>query len=89
MRAYSDAEIDAYVATGDPMDKAGAYAIQHPGFHPVRRVERCYANVVGLPLGAVVRLLRDAGWDLSPDIPNLCDRHFGVRCEDPDEGELI
>jgi septum formation protein len=87
MRPYSDVEIDAYIATGDPMDKAGAYAIQHAGFHPVSRIESCYTNVVGLPLGAVVRLLRDAGWDLDPDIRSLCSRHFGYRCEHPDEGE--
>jgi septum formation protein len=50
MRPYSDAEIAAYIAGGDPMDKAGAYAIQHPEFRPVAALEGCYANVVGLPL---------------------------------------
>lgn len=50
MRLYSDAEIAAYVASGDPMDKAGAYAIQHAGFHPVAELRGCYANVMGLPL---------------------------------------
>lgn len=50
MRHYTDAEIDAYIATGDPLDKAGAYAIQHTGFHPVEHVEGCYFNVVGLPV---------------------------------------
>ena len=52
MRAYTDAEIDAYVATGDPFDKAGAYAIQHPIFAPVARLDGCYTSVMGLPLGA-------------------------------------
>lgn len=58
MRAYSDGEIEAYVATGDPMDKAGAYAIQHPNFRPVERIDGCYCNVVGLPLGLVRDLLK-------------------------------
>lgn len=57
MRPYTEAEIAAYVASGDPMDKAGAYAIQHAGFSPVASLEGCYANVVGLPLCALVRLL--------------------------------
>lgn len=60
MRRYTDAEIAAYIATSDPFDKAGAYAIQHPGFHPVAGCHVCYANVVGLPLCAVVRLLKEA-----------------------------
>jgi septum formation protein len=53
MRDYSDAEIDAYIATGDPFDKAGSYAIQHEGFHPVREIEGSYSNVVGLPAAEV------------------------------------
>jgi septum formation protein len=57
MRAYSDDEIAAYVASGDPMDKAGAYAIQHASFDPVERIEGCYANVMGLPLCHVYRAL--------------------------------
>jgi MAF protein len=57
MRAYSDEEIAAYVASGDPMDKAGAYAIQHESFNPVERIEGCYANVMGLPLCHVYRAL--------------------------------
>lgn len=57
MRDYTDAEIDAYIATGDPFDKAGSYAIQHAGFHPVERIEGCYTNVVGLPVCALKRML--------------------------------
>jgi nucleoside triphosphate pyrophosphatase len=86
MRPYTDAEIEAYIATGDPMDKAGAYAIQHPEFHPVEQLHVCYANVVGLPLCAVVRLLHRAGWTFSIDVPALCYLHFGYRCPGPDAG---
>ncbi len=50
MRDYSEAEIEAYVATGDPLDKAAAYAVQHHVFRPVARVEGCFANVMGLAL---------------------------------------
>lgn len=57
MRAYSDAEIDAYIATGDPFDKAGAYAIQHDGFHPVDHIDGSYSNVVGLPVETLKGML--------------------------------
>ncbi|HEX6478341.1 MAG TPA: Maf family protein [Ktedonobacteraceae bacterium] len=59
MRAYSEAEIAAYIATGDPMDKAGAYGIQHPSFQPTERIDGCYLNVVGLPLCVLVDLLAE------------------------------
>jgi septum formation protein len=58
MRNYRDDEIEAYVATGDPLDKAGAYAIQHAGFHPVEDMQGCYASVMGLPLCHLARSLR-------------------------------
>ncbi len=61
MRDYSDEEIAAYIATGDPFDKAGAYAIQHPGFHPVASLKGSYTNVVGLPLPHLVRALKRLG----------------------------
>lgn len=80
MRAYTEAEIQAYVATGDPLDKAGAYAIQHPGFHPVARWEGCYASIVGLPLAAVARLLAQAGWRSPVRVAEACDRATGVTC---------
>lgn len=62
MRAYTDAEIDAYIATGDPFDKAGAYAIQHEGFHPVERIDGSYSNVVGLPVETLKEMLVHIGF---------------------------
>ncbi len=57
MRLYDDDEIAAYVASGEPFDKAGGYAVQDPQFKPAKRVEGCYLNVVGLPLCSAVDLL--------------------------------
>jgi septum formation protein len=64
MRPYSEKEIAAYIATGDPLDKAGAYGIQHPDFQPTERINGCYLNVVGLPLCTLVDLL--ARFDVQP-----------------------
>ena len=58
----TDAEIEAYVATGEPMDKAGAYGIQGLGGRLVRSVSGSYTCVVGLPLVAIHRLLSAAGY---------------------------
>ena len=73
MRDYSNEEIDAYVQTGDPLDKAGAYAIQHPGFSPVESMEGCYASVMGLPLCRLTYLLSQ--FDIAPE-PSV-----GIRCQ--------
>jgi septum formation protein len=54
-------EIDDYVASGEPMDKAGAYAIQGLASRFVERVDGCYFNVVGLPVAMVYRYLSKAG----------------------------
>jgi septum formation protein len=70
MRDYTDAEIAAYIATGDPFDKAGAYAIQHTGFAPVERIEGCYCAVMGLPLWTVRRLLAALAPALATRLPS-------------------
>jgi len=57
----SDDEIYRYVATGEPRDKAGAYAIQGMASRFVQRIDGSYSNVVGLPMATVLQLLRDAG----------------------------
>ncbi len=80
MRDYSEAELAAYVATGDPLDKAGAYAIQHAGFHPVERLAGCYANVVGLPLCHLTRTLRKLGIEPQADVPQGCQAALGYDC---------
>jgi septum formation protein len=59
MAELSDQEILDYVATGEPMDKAGAYAIQGIASRWIPRIEGDYSNVVGLPVARVYRLLRD------------------------------
>ena len=61
----SDAEIRDYVATGEPMDKAGAYAIQGMASRWIPRIEGDYSNVVGLPVALVYRMLNEYG-DSSP-----------------------
>jgi MAF protein len=84
MRDYSDAEIEASITSGDPFDKAGGYAIQHPGFRPVEAFEGCYCNVVGLPLWTTLAMLRECG--IAPGelaMPGAC-----VTCPiAPDSGE--
>ncbi len=65
MRRYTDEEIAASIARGDPFDKAGAYAIQDERLAPVAAYGGCYCNVVGLPLWTAGGLLRRAGLDIT------------------------
>jgi septum formation protein len=80
MRDYTEAEISAYIASGDPFDKAGAYAIQHPGFHPVESLEGCFANVMGLPLCQVARILESLGLPPAEGLAAICQTELGKHC---------
>lgn len=78
MRDYTESESERYIERGEPFDKAGAYAIQDPIFHPVERYDGCYCNVVGLPLASVIALVSAARISQSRetlDLPAEC-----VRC---------
>ncbi|MCH7652181.1 MAG: septum formation protein Maf, partial [Chloroflexi bacterium] len=61
MRSYGDEEIRAYVESGEPMDKAGAYAAQDDRFSPASEIRGCYLNVVGLPLCDVIDIMAEMG----------------------------
>ncbi len=80
MRAYDNAEVETYIATEDPLDKAGAYAIQHPDFHPVENFSGCYAGVMGLPLCHLAVLLRKSGVDIDAEMPQRCQRFLAYNC---------
>jgi len=81
MREYSDAEIEAYIASGDPLDKAGAYAIQSAAFHPVEQFSGCYAGVMGMPLCHLLRTVRaEYGLDFPADVPSACQAGLRYSC---------
>ena len=61
MRAAGEAEIRRYVATGEPLDKAGAYAAQGEGRRFIERIEGSETNVIGLPIEETLALLRESG----------------------------
>jgi septum formation protein len=66
MRPASAEEVRAYVATGEPLDKAGAYAVQGLGRRFVEKIEGSESNVIGLPLEETLGLLSEAGWRAAP-----------------------
>ncbi len=58
MHPLSDSDIETYLESGEPFDKAGAYAIQGKGFIFIDKIWGCYTNVVGLPVGKLIELIR-------------------------------
>jgi MAF protein len=80
MRNYTNAEVEKYVASGDPMDKAGAYAIQDPDFRPVVGLEGCYAGVMGLPLCHLSRALQLLRVDIPADVALGCQAEHHYDC---------
>ncbi|MEX1020239.1 MAG: nucleoside triphosphate pyrophosphatase [Litorilinea sp.] len=86
MRDYTDAEIAAYVATGDPLDKAGAYALQDPLFAPAAELRGCLASVVGLPLADLAELLHGYGIVPSCALASICETQAAFACCTRDPG---
>lgn len=85
IRAMSDEEIEAYVASGDPLDKAAAYAVQNEEFQPASEVIGCPANVMGLPVCHIARDLRRHGVALPSSEPLRCRIGYGYLCAIVDE----
>jgi septum formation protein len=77
MRHLSRSEVADYVATGEPLDKAGAYGIQGRGAMLVERIEGCYFNVVGLPLARLAKMLGEFGVKAWRDV-NAAAIHAGA-----------
>ncbi len=75
MRNYSDAEIDAYIATGDPLDKAGAYAIQHPQFRPVAKLDGCFMGVMGLSICHLIQMMNQLKLPVTADLTAVSAAH--------------
>jgi MAF protein len=80
MRLYGKQEMAAYIASGDPMDKAGAYAIQHPGFQPVARLQGCFMTVMGLSVCHLIQVLGRLGVPPLADSTAVQDAHQGYTC---------
>ena len=80
MRNYSNEEITQYIHSKDPMDKAGAYAIQNKTFHPVENFQGCFASVMGLPLCHLKRAILNLGEKIKIDSAMVCQKHLNYDC---------
>ncbi len=83
MRAYSADEMERYILSGDPLDKAGAYGIQNPAFQPVTAMSGCYASVMGLPLCSLARLLERLGITPRAELAGNCQVTLAYDCRSP------
>jgi predicted house-cleaning NTP pyrophosphatase (Maf/HAM1 superfamily) len=81
MRRYTDQEMSAYITTGDPLDKAGAYAIQHPIFKPVEHLNGCYLGVMGLSICHLLQLLRQIDLPFQAELASLETAHQRYECK--------
>lgn len=83
LRRLTEREIRAYVASGDPLDKAGGYGIQNPAFRPVERLIGCRCSIMGLPLGTLAVMLKRFGVISIGSMPTACPQDaFNVEaCE--------
>ena len=79
MREYTDAEMERYIESGEPFDKAGGYAIQDREFAPVSGLTGCYLNVVGFPLCEVMRLMSEVGVDVNAEARMASPRAVSVQ----------
>ncbi len=88
MRQFTDAEMEHSIASGTPMDKAGAYAIQDDDFRPAAMLNGCYPNVMGLPVCRVVEMLTDLGCPVpalsAATVPDGCLSSCPFRSGDPE-----
>ena len=89
MRDFTDEEMEQSIASGTPMDKAGAYAVQDQMFRPATLMDGCYTNVVGLPLCRLLEMLAELGFlppeGLSPSPGSQCLGHCPLRDNQEDK----
>jgi len=81
LRRLSPQERSDYIASGDPLDKAGAYGIQNRQFRPATTLGGCVANVMGLPICQVIRALSDTGVTITANIASACAARTGYDCQ--------
>ena len=87
MREYTEDEIQEYVASGDPMDKAGSYGIQNRDFNPTPEFNGCHANVMGLPLCHLAVLMSKMGVEVDHRVAEHCQKSIDYQC--PVYGEIL
>ena len=80
MREYTEDEIREYIASGDPLDKAGAYGIQNRDFNPAPKFFGCYANVMGLPLCHLAVLMKEMGIETDQRVAERCQDSINYQC---------